>query len=225
MVALSIKCWICHSDSDPKCADPFDNTTLPIRDCREIKKSHLFATETGYDALLRKENETKGLPIAARKLLSATMCRKIRQKIHGNWRTIRDCAFLGSPGEGTGNEHHCLYRRGTDIIWSNQNIWWSVSVLLQALTTSTWSTALATARMAATWRAIWRHVFPSSFWALLLLTSWCASTRKPTPLPMATVSFQAAFLYLLTLTTFYRPFPVPRVPSSLSAQPKVSVGM
>lgn len=50
-------------------------------------------------------------------LKTATMCRKIRQKIHGNWRTIRDCAFLGSPGEGTGNEHNCLYRRGTYDIY------------------------------------------------------------------------------------------------------------
>jgi hypothetical protein len=46
------------------------------------------------------------------RLMEATMCRKIRQKIHGNWRTIRSCAFLGSPGEGTGNEHNCLYRQG-----------------------------------------------------------------------------------------------------------------
>ncbi|CAG2110636.1 unnamed protein product [Medioppia subpectinata] len=49
--------------------------------------------------------------------MEATMCRKIRQKIHGNWRTIRNCAFLGSPGEGTGNEHNCLYRQGTHDIY------------------------------------------------------------------------------------------------------------
>ena len=60
-----------------------------------------------YEKLAMKE-KGKG-----RTLKRATMCRKIRQKIHGNWRTIRDCAFLGSPGEGTGNEHHCLYRKGT----------------------------------------------------------------------------------------------------------------
>lgn len=46
-------------------------------------------------------------------LLKSTMCRKIRQKVEGEWRTIRGCAILGEPGEGTGNEHHCLVQRGT----------------------------------------------------------------------------------------------------------------
>ncbi|KPM11841.1 hypothetical protein QR98_0104170 [Sarcoptes scabiei] len=79
---------------DPKCADPFDNSSLPIKDCREMRPSH------------------EGIQIQ-----TATMCRKIRQKIHGNWRTIRNCAFLGSPGEGTGNENNCLYRKGTYDIY------------------------------------------------------------------------------------------------------------
>ncbi|OTF73728.1 hypothetical protein BLA29_003774 [Euroglyphus maynei] len=108
---LSIKCWVCHSDSDPKCADPFDNNTLPIKDCREVKRTHLFEDESPYETLLRKDEQKQP------QLKTATMCRKIRQKIHGNWRTIRDCAFLGSPGEGTGNEHNCLYRRGTYDIY------------------------------------------------------------------------------------------------------------
>lgn len=47
-LAESIKCWVCHSDSDPKCADPFDNTTLPIKDCREVKRSHLFEGKFVY---------------------------------------------------------------------------------------------------------------------------------------------------------------------------------
>lgn len=50
----------------------------------------------------------------------ATMCRKIRQKVEGNWRILRGCAFLGEPGEGTGNEHHCLIRQGKDR-WYDQN--------------------------------------------------------------------------------------------------------
>lgn len=124
--ADAIKCWVCHSDTDPKCADPFDNTTLPIKDCREYKPksylierksgsyysllliAHLNVAESAYEILSRKETGQNYVP----KLMTARMCRKIRQKIHGNWRTIRDCAFLGSPGEGTGNEHHCLYRKG-----------------------------------------------------------------------------------------------------------------
>ncbi|XP_027205252.2 crooked [Dermatophagoides pteronyssinus] len=108
---FGIKCWVCHSDSDPKCADPFDNNTLPIKDCREVKRTHLFEDETPYETLIRQDNKKQP------ELKQATMCRKIRQKIHGNWRTIRDCAFLGSPGEGTGNEHNCLYRKGTYDIY------------------------------------------------------------------------------------------------------------
>lgn len=33
--------------------------------------------------------------------------------VYGNWRFIRSCAFLGSPGEGTGNENYCTMRTGT----------------------------------------------------------------------------------------------------------------
>ncbi|XP_031843909.1 crooked isoform X2 [Nomia melanderi] len=53
---FSIKCWVCRSDSDPKCADPFDNTTVPITDCKQ-------------------EPELEHLPG-----VKPTMCRKIRQK-------------------------------------------------------------------------------------------------------------------------------------------------
>lgn len=53
---MCIKCWYCRSDFDPKCQDPFDNTTVPIKDCAEEKQlTHLPGVK-------------------------ATMCRKIRQK-------------------------------------------------------------------------------------------------------------------------------------------------
>ncbi|XP_022644425.1 uncharacterized protein LOC111260969 [Varroa jacobsoni] len=86
--ALSIKCWECKSHADPLCADPFDNTTLPITECNRRTLSHMPT-------------------------LVATMCRKIRQKVNGNWRVIRSCAYLGEPGEGHGDENYCLMRRGT----------------------------------------------------------------------------------------------------------------
>ena len=55
-VGNSIKCWVCRSDGDPKCADPFDNTSFPIADCRtEQPRDHLPGLEP-------------------------TMCRKVRQK-------------------------------------------------------------------------------------------------------------------------------------------------
>lgn len=101
--ALSIRCWVCRSDSDPKCADPFDNRTLPITDCDIVTAPHLTMEPL--------------FPGGARRPMRATMCRKIRQKVNGNWRTIRGCAFLGKPGEGKGTEHHCLIRQGTHDIY------------------------------------------------------------------------------------------------------------
>jgi len=58
-LGLAIKCWVCRSDSDPKCADPFDNSTVPITDCSQEPKLNIS----------KEYQEVK-----------ATMCRKIRQK-------------------------------------------------------------------------------------------------------------------------------------------------
>lgn len=105
LTGLAIKCWDCRSDADPKCSDPFDNTTFAITDCQQ---SHLDF-----------------LPDA-----KATMCRKIRQKgtsessewfttvcanffaVNGVWKYIRSCAYLGEPGIA-GDERFCLMRTGT----------------------------------------------------------------------------------------------------------------
>ncbi|XP_076633567.1 crooked [Colletes latitarsis] len=84
----SIKCWVCRSDSDPKCADPFDNTTVPITNCKQ-------------------EPDLEHLPG-----IRPTMCRKIRQKVNGIWRYFRSCAYMGEPGIG-GDERFCLMRTGT----------------------------------------------------------------------------------------------------------------
>ncbi|KOC61805.1 hypothetical protein WH47_03062 [Habropoda laboriosa] len=85
---LSIKCWVCRSDFDPKCADPFDNTTVPITDCKQ-------------------EPDLEHLPG-----VRPTMCRKIRQKVNGVWRYFRSCAYMGEPGI-SGDERFCLMRTGT----------------------------------------------------------------------------------------------------------------
>lgn len=56
LLGVSIKCWECRSDSDPKCSDPFDNSTLSITDCKQVAElDHLPGVRP-------------------------TMCRKIRQK-------------------------------------------------------------------------------------------------------------------------------------------------
>lgn len=89
---LSIKCWSCRSDEDPKCADPFDNSTVPITDCKQ-------------------EGDLDHLPG-----VRPTMCRKIRQKVYGIWRYFRSCAYMGEPGIG-GDERFCLMRTGTHNIF------------------------------------------------------------------------------------------------------------
>ncbi|XP_018334576.1 uncharacterized protein LOC108743500 [Agrilus planipennis] len=83
----AIKCWDCRSDADPKCSDPFDNSTFAITDCQQQRLEFI--------------------PDA-----KSTMCRKIRQKVHGVWKYIRSCAFLGEPGI-EGDERFCLMRTGT----------------------------------------------------------------------------------------------------------------
>ncbi|XP_015605886.1 uncharacterized protein LOC107272845 [Cephus cinctus] len=85
---LCIKCWECRSDLDPKCADPFDNSTVSLADCKEKKElSHMPGVKS-------------------------TICRKIRQKVNGEWRYFRDCAYVGEPGIA-GDERFCLMRTGT----------------------------------------------------------------------------------------------------------------
>ncbi|CAL8123598.1 unnamed protein product [Orchesella dallaii] len=88
-----IKCWVCNSRNDLGCGDPFDNSSFPISDC-----------DAEYD---RRDN-LKGI--------KATMCRKIVQKVQGEWRWIRSCAFLGEPGIG-GDERYCKRRTGTFDIY------------------------------------------------------------------------------------------------------------
>ena len=68
----AIKCWVCRSDGDPKCADPFDNTSFPITDCAQEKpRDHLPGLE-------------------------ATMCRKVRQKGIQLWSLWTSFVFLSA---------------------------------------------------------------------------------------------------------------------------------
>ncbi|XP_017481306.1 PREDICTED: uncharacterized protein LOC108370491 [Rhagoletis zephyria] len=84
----TIKCWDCRSDNDPKCGNPFDNSSLVITDCAH-------------------EPELLHLPG-----VRPTMCRKIRQKMYGEWRYFRSCAYMGEPGI-EGDERFCLMRTGS----------------------------------------------------------------------------------------------------------------
>nr|XP_029715129.1 uncharacterized protein LOC115258837 [Aedes albopictus] len=86
-ILLRHKVLECRSDLDPKCADPFDNKSLPLSDCSRKSLVHLPNVRS-------------------------TLCRKVRQKVNGEWRYIRSCAYIGEPGIG-GDERYCLMRSGT----------------------------------------------------------------------------------------------------------------
>ncbi|KAF0297840.1 hypothetical protein FJT64_000508 [Amphibalanus amphitrite] len=88
-----IQCWKCNSREDPSCGDPFENNTY-------------------YKVECDKADERRHLPG-----VKATMCRKIRQKVNGQWRVIRDCARVGEPGIG-GDERFCLHKWGTFDIYT-----------------------------------------------------------------------------------------------------------
>lgn len=84
---LSIKCYQCNSEYDPRCGDPFDSFSIGEVDCNmKPKHEHL-------------EN------------LNATLCRKIVQKVYGKLRYIRTCGYVGdvSPEDGK----LCVQRSGT----------------------------------------------------------------------------------------------------------------
>ena len=72
----SIRCWTCHSKTDPHCGEPFDSKTVPLTDCDSVAPPHLDATGI------------TGSPI------KATFCRKTMQRIEDKWRTIRSCGYL-----------------------------------------------------------------------------------------------------------------------------------
>lgn len=110
---LSIKCYVCQSNVDPKCADPFDNLTLPMADCSSYPRADLVP-RTEFDVIEEKSFFLSFGQPAPVKPLQATMCRKIRQKVNGEWRTIRGCGYLGSPGDSLeGPETRCQIRHGT----------------------------------------------------------------------------------------------------------------
>lgn len=108
----AIKCYVCQSNVDPKCADPFDNLTLPITDCDAYPRADLVP-RSEYDVIEEKSFFLSFGQPAPVKPLRATMCRKIRQKVNGEWRTIRGCGYLGPPGDSQdGPDSNCQKRHG-----------------------------------------------------------------------------------------------------------------
>ncbi|XP_013772681.1 uncharacterized protein LOC106457780 [Limulus polyphemus] len=81
----AIKCWECNSLYDPNCADPFDNYTVAATDCADRFLPH-------YPNV------------------SATLCRKIIQKVNNEYRYIRSCGWVHGEERFEGS---CYKRAGT----------------------------------------------------------------------------------------------------------------
>ncbi|KAL3277785.1 hypothetical protein HHI36_013127 [Cryptolaemus montrouzieri] len=69
-LGFSMKCWVCRSDLDIPCGDPFDNKTLPITDCNLVQH--------GTYSTVR----TRG-------------CLKTTEIVDGVKNVIRECDFSG----------------------------------------------------------------------------------------------------------------------------------
>lgn len=112
----AIKCYVCQSNIDPKCADPFDNLTLHITDCDAYPRADLVPRNE-LDVIEEKGFFSAFSQPAPVKPIAASMCRKIRQKVDGEWRTIRGCGYLGPPGElpldRLDSGGHCQMRHGS----------------------------------------------------------------------------------------------------------------
>lgn len=115
----AIKCYVCQSHVDPKCADPFDNLTLSITDCDGYPRQDLairadtdFVTESSIFPSLFSSQPAGPKPIRA------TVCRKMRQKVKGEWRTLRSCGYLIEPKDSfDGPVNTCKMRYGTHDIF------------------------------------------------------------------------------------------------------------
>lgn len=116
-LADAIKCYVCQSNVDPKCADPFDNLTLPITDCDAYPRADLVP-RSEFDIIEEKGFFSAFSQPAPVKPLAASMCRKVRQKVNGEWRTIRGCGYLGPPGDQPADKQdnsngNCQMRHGS----------------------------------------------------------------------------------------------------------------
>lgn len=115
----AIKCYVCQSNVDPKCADPFDNITLPITDCDAYPRADLVPRNE-MDVIEEKGFFSSFSQPPPVKPLRATMCRKIRQKVNGEWRTIRGCGYIDPPqdeNDRSSNGHNCKIRYGSNDVF------------------------------------------------------------------------------------------------------------
>ncbi|KAK6633905.1 hypothetical protein RUM44_004512 [Polyplax serrata] len=84
--AYSISCYVCNSEFDPSCGDPFRPYTIGVLNCSlSIKPDHIAGQE-------------------------AKLCRKIVQRIQGHVRIFRSCGYIEDPLR---DDKECIKRSGT----------------------------------------------------------------------------------------------------------------
>ncbi|XP_044756906.1 uncharacterized protein LOC123315317 [Coccinella septempunctata] len=62
----SLKCWVCCSEADPQCAEPFNNSTFQLMNCH------------------RRRSDGTADP-------RPSLCTRIKQRVDGRWQYIRSC--------------------------------------------------------------------------------------------------------------------------------------
>ncbi|XP_054717896.1 uncharacterized protein LOC129227371 [Uloborus diversus] len=84
----SIHCWECNSKYDPNCGEPFKPYSMALVDCGQRFLKQDLAT-------------------------SATICRKLSQKVQGETRIIRSCGYIDPQEAGT-----CYNKAGTHLVFT-----------------------------------------------------------------------------------------------------------
>jgi len=84
---VAIKCWDCNSLYNPECADPFKPDQFDKMDCSQ-----------------RFWPQFKNQP--------GNICRKVVQKVNGQYRYIRGCGTVEDEDKKVGATEHCVTREG-----------------------------------------------------------------------------------------------------------------
>ncbi|XP_019870827.1 uncharacterized protein LOC109599298 [Aethina tumida] len=86
---VSLRCYDCNSEFDPRCGDPFDPYTIGIVNCTDRRPP---------EQLLELAPD-----------IQPKVCRKLVQKVEGKTRIIRGCGYLRDDRD----DKECVIRSGT----------------------------------------------------------------------------------------------------------------
>ncbi|CAH0546594.1 unnamed protein product [Brassicogethes aeneus] len=89
---VSLRCYDCNSEFDPRCGDPFDPYTIGIVNCTDRRPP---------EQLIESDPD-----------IQPKVCRKLVQKIQGKLRIVRGCGYLRDERD----DKECVARSGTKDI-------------------------------------------------------------------------------------------------------------